>query len=70
MLLLTKLDHKKILINIESIKYIETVPDTIIFFLNGDSIMVRESLEDVSNAVIRFKAEVMSQVQSSASETP
>ena len=70
MLLLTKLDHKKILINIESIKYIETVPDTIIFFLNGDSIMVRETLDEVSSAVVRFKAEVMSQVQSSVSETP
>ena len=49
--LLTKLDMTKILVNLPSIKYLEEVPDTLIFFLNGDRLMVRESLSEVLNAV-------------------
>lgn len=59
MIFLTKLDNKKILINLESVKYIESVPDTLVFFLNGDSIMVKESLEQVACLVTVFKAAIM-----------
>lgn len=51
MLMLTKLDNKKVLVNLETVKYLEQVPDTIIFFTNGESLMVKESLEDVEQAV-------------------
>ena len=61
MIFLTKLDGKLILINLESIKYIESVPDTIVFFLNGDSLMVKESIEEISSAVIKHKAEILVQ---------
>ncbi len=47
MLLLTKLDDSKVLVSLASIKYLEAVPDTLIFFLNGDSLMVKESLSDI-----------------------
>ena len=59
MIFLTKLDGKKILVNLESIKYIESVPDTIVFFLNGDSIMVKGSIEAVSSLVVDHKANIL-----------
>ncbi|MDQ3232168.1 MAG: flagellar FlbD family protein [Pseudobdellovibrionaceae bacterium] len=58
MILLTKLDQQKVLINLETVKYIEAVPDTIIFFTNGDSVMVLESMEAISQAVVEYQAAV------------
>jgi flagellar protein FlbD len=58
MILLTKLDQQKILINLETVKYIESVPDTIIFFTNGDSVMVLETMEAISEAVLSYQAAV------------
>jgi len=59
-IILTKLDNRKILLNLETIKYLESIPDTLIFFLNGESVIVRESLEEVRKAVIQYKHEVLS----------
>ena len=59
MIVLTKLDSKKILINLDSIKYIESIPDTLIFFINGESVIVREKLEEVRAAIISYKAQVL-----------
>jgi len=64
MIILTKLDNQKILINLETVKYLEAVPDTLIFFTNGESIMVKESLDDIANAVARFHAEIVRQAES------
>ena len=61
MILLTKLDQQKILINLETVKYIESVPDTIIFFTNGESLMVQESLDTISQAVVEYQAAVFRQ---------
>ena len=59
MIVLTKLDGKKILINLDSIKYIESIPDTLIFFVNGESVIVKEKLEEVRAAIVSFKAQVL-----------
>lgn len=61
MILLTKLDKQKVLINLETIKYLEAVPDTIIFFTNGESVMVQESLSTISQAVLDYQAAVLRQ---------
>ena len=58
MILLTKLDQQKILINLETVKYIESVPDTLIFFTNGESVMVQESMAAISDAVLEYQAAV------------
>ncbi len=46
MIMLTRLDNSKVLVNLETVKFIESTPDTLLSFLNGDSVMVRESLEE------------------------
>lgn len=70
MILLTKLDQQKILINLETVKYIESVPDTIIFFTNGDSVMVLESMEAISQAVVEYQAAVFRHSQPPAAPAP
>ncbi|NRA62908.1 MAG: flagellar FlbD family protein [Pseudobacteriovorax sp.] len=49
--MLTKLDNNKILVSLETIKYLEQVPDTIVFFTNGESVFIKETLEEVEKAV-------------------
>lgn len=62
MIILTKLDDSSIMLNIETIKYIETIPDTLVFFLNGDSVIVKESLTEILEKYVKHKASVMKQV--------
>lgn len=63
MILLTKLDNSMLLLNIESVKYMEATPDTLIFFMNGDTVIVRESLDEVVQRVIQFKAKILEQAK-------
>ena len=63
MILLTKLNNQKILVNLETVKYIEAVPDTLIFFTNGESVMVKESLDVLSDAVLTYQATVFKRSQ-------
>jgi flagellar protein FlbD len=59
MIKLTKLDKSPLLVNVEAIKYIESTPDTLIIFQNGDSSFVTESLEEIVTRVVEFKARVL-----------
>jgi len=55
MILLTLLNGKKIVVNAEYIKTVEALPDTIISFINGEKLMVKERVEDVVEKVITYK---------------
>lgn len=71
MILLTKLNQQKVLINLDSVKYIESVPDTLIFFTNGESVMVREDIETVAQSVKEYQAQIFKASQSQGtSESP
>jgi len=59
--MLTKLDNSPVLVNLESIKYVEASPDTIIRFVNGDTMIVRESLEDLERRVLELKKRIFSE---------
>jgi flagellar protein FlbD len=54
-ILLTRLDNSRLLINLETVKYIESTPDTLITFLNGDSVIVREALETIEQRVMDYR---------------
>jgi flagellar protein FlbD len=64
--LLTKLDGSPVLIGFEAVKYIESVPDTLVFFLNGDSLMVKESLSQILAAATGVKVQIAKQVYTDA----
>jgi uncharacterized protein YlzI (FlbEa/FlbD family) len=66
MIMLTKLDQKKILVNLETVKYLEAVPDTLIFFTNGESVMVQETMDDVAEAVKSYQADLLRRSQGSS----
>ena len=59
MICLSKLDDSPVLVSLETVKYIESTPDTVVFFVNGESIIVRESLDEVSRRVIEYKAKIL-----------
>ena len=67
MLLLTKLDKTRVLVTLETIKYVEETPDTLIRFLNGESILVRESLAQISTLADEMYRRVRSDSAASAS---
>ena len=59
MIEVTKLNESKILINAELIESVEETPDTVISFVTGKKIIVKESRQEVKNLVILYKREFM-----------
>ncbi len=55
MIVLTRLNDRTIVLNAELIKMIESTPDTLVTLINGDTIMVRESVEDVVAKAIDYQ---------------
>ena len=54
MIPLTRLNGKPLVVNAELIRYIESTPDTMITLINGDHLIVRESLENVVELAIEY----------------
>jgi flagellar protein FlbD len=59
MIILTRLDKSRILVNLDIVKYIESMPDTLVFFQNGDSLIVQESLEEIERRVLDYKTRIL-----------
>ena len=59
MILLTRLDKSKVLINLDAVKFAESTPDTVITFVNGDSVIVRESLEELDQRVVEYRVRLL-----------
>ena len=60
MIALTRLDKRVVVLNAELIKMIEATPDTIITLINGDILVVRESVDEVVRRAIDFARQVRS----------
>ena len=59
MIEVTKLNDMKLLVNAELIETVEETPDTVISFVTGKKIIVKESRQKVKNLVILYKREIM-----------
>ncbi len=59
MIEVTKLNGSKILINAEIIESVEETPDTVISFVTGKKIIVKESRQEIKNLVVLYKREFM-----------
>ncbi len=59
MIEVTKLNDTKILINAELIETVEETPDTVISFVTGKKIIVKESRQEVKNLVVLYKRDFM-----------
>ncbi|WP_102400923.1 flagellar FlbD family protein [Haloimpatiens massiliensis] len=60
MIQLTKMTHKKFILNAEHIQEIEEVPETLITLINGKKYIVLESVDSVVNEVIKYKRKIFS----------
>ena len=58
MIELTKLNDIKFTVNAELIETIEETPDTVISFVTGKKIIVKESRQEVKNLVILYKKDI------------
>ena len=58
MITLTRLDKRVIVLNAELIKMLEATPDTIITLINGDTMMVRESVDEVVRRAIDYARQI------------
>jgi flagellar protein FlbD len=58
MITLTRLNDKGLVVNAELIKFVESTPDTLITMINGDRLVVKESLEDVVRKAVEYGRQV------------
>ncbi len=54
MISVTRLNDQPLVLNAELIKTVESTPDTLITLINGDRILVTESLEEVVQRAIEY----------------
>jgi len=58
MITVTRLDKRVVVLNADLIKMIEATPDTIVTLINGDTIIVRDSVEEVVRRAIDYQRQV------------
>jgi flagellar protein FlbD len=54
MIQLTRLNGQAIVLNVEKIRYVEQTPDTVICTDNGEKMMVKETLAEVTRRAIEY----------------
>ena len=58
MITVTRLDRRVVVINAELVKVIESAPDTIITLINGDTIIVRETVDEVVARAVDYARQI------------
>jgi len=54
MITLTRLNGQKFVVNAEKIRYLESTPDTLVCCDQGEKMMVRETLAEVTRRAIEY----------------
>ena len=58
MITVTRLDQRVVVLNADLIKMLEATPDTIITLINGDTVIVRDSVEEVVERAVDYQRQV------------
>ena len=58
MITVTRLDKRVVVLNADLIKMLEATPDTIVTLINGDTMLVRESVEEVVRRAVDYQRQV------------
>lgn len=58
MIRVTKLNGHTIVVNAELIKTLEETPDTMVTMINGDHLVVRESVDEVVERAIEYRRRI------------
>jgi flagellar protein FlbD len=64
MIQLTRLNCSKVSVNSDLIKWVEQNPDTVITLLNGEKLLVQETVDQVVDRVVEFRRQLLSAVVS------
>jgi flagellar protein FlbD len=67
---LTRLNNSSLIINSDLIKFVEQSPDTVITLVNGEKILVRESVDEVMQRYIDFRRTLLQGPIPMADRTP
>ena len=59
MIELTRLNGSRLIVNSELIQYAESAPDTTLTLLNAEKVVVKESLAEVLDLAVYYRARVM-----------
>ena len=59
MIEVTRLNGSTVLVNAELIESVEETPDTVLSFVTGKKLIVKESRQEVKNLVILYKREIV-----------
>lgn len=68
MIRLTRLNNQQITLNSDLIKLVESKPDTVITLINGEKLLVHETVDEVRARVIEFRRAVIAGVVNFASD--
>jgi flagellar protein FlbD len=58
MIQVTRINHRPLVLNSDLIEHLESTPDTVITLVNGQKLVVRESVEEVVKRVIEFRRSI------------
>jgi flagellar protein FlbD len=56
MITLTRIDGRKITVNVDEIESAETIYDTTILLRSGRSLIVKEKFDEIIDLVVKFKS--------------
>lgn len=59
MIILTKMNREKFLVNHNQIEYIECIPEAKIVMMNHDYYIVRETAEEIIQKIAEYNAKIM-----------
>ena len=54
MITVTRLNDKPLVVNAELIKTVESTPDTLITMINGDHLIVKDSMQDIVRKAVEY----------------
>ncbi len=63
MITLRKMDNSSITINSDFIITIEATPDTVITFSTGKKLIVKESIEEITDLIIDYKRRIFDTIE-------
>jgi flagellar protein FlbD len=59
MIRVKKLNNETVLINPELIRCIESMPDTLLTFTNGEKLLVRNSPQEIVDGIVEFRRKLL-----------
>ena len=70
MIKVTRLNDSTLMVNVDLIRSLQAIPETVITFTNNDKIMVKEPLEEVSQRIVDYQRTIYSNSAAENCQSP